>query len=395
MKLIKLISTVLLFLALIFISSKGVSSQDCKTKEECEKKIAEYEAKLTEVRNQKSTLSSQINFMNTQIALTTVRIQQTEYAIQKTEEEIVNLGEKIEGLDSSLDQLGKVILRKIIEGYKRREVPYLNIFLDSDKASVLFNRLKYARATQENDRRIAFQIQQAKLNFEVQKDVREKKKIELDELKVNLDQQQTDLANQKAAKQTLLAQTQNDERVYQSLLARARAEFAAIQGIIAGAGTETKLRDVSRGETIASVIPGASCNSSGGHLHFIVQEGGSVNNPFNYLNSVGFENCSGSSCGSGDGDAFNPSGSWDWPLNPTIRMNQGYGETWAVKNTWVGSIYRFHNGIDITGSSLNVLAVADGELYRGSYAVGCALSYAKLVHKGSNIATFYLHTYVQ
>ena len=179
------------------------------------------------------------------------------------------------------------------------------------------------------------------------------------------------------------------------MLEQARAEYTAIQGIIAGAGTETKLREVKKGDAIASVISGASCNSSGGHLHFIIQDNGAVVNPFAYLKSVDYSNCSGSSCGSSDGDSFSPSGSWDWPLNPPIELEQGYGSTWGVRNTWVGRIYSFHNGIDINGSSNTVSSVADGELYKGSYAVGCALSYVKVVHKESNIVTFYLHVYPQ
>ena len=199
--------------------------------------------------------------------------------------------------------------------------------------------------------------------------------------------------NQKAAKQKLLNVTQNDEKIYQRLLEQARAEYAAIKGIIAGAGTETKLREVKKGEVIASVISGASCNSSGGHLHFIVQDNGSVTNPFNYLKSVDHSNCSGSGCGSSDGDSFNPSGSWDWPLNPAIELEQGYGNTWAARNTWVGRIYSFHNGIDINGSSNSALSVSDGDMYRGSYSVGCTLPYLKLFHKNLNIRKFYFDVY--
>ncbi|MBI2051836.1 hypothetical protein HYT33_03695 [Candidatus Roizmanbacteria bacterium] len=385
----------LVILTLFLFFGKPAGAQTCKSKEECEKLITEYEQKLKSLGEQKSTLSQQIQFMDTQIYLTTLRIQETERQIELTEKEIEELTNRIERLNTSLDYLTRLLLKKIAEGYKRREIPFITIFLDSDNASMLVNRLKYARVTQENDRRVAFQLQQAKLNFEQQKQLREQKKLDLDQLKATLDKQKIDLDNQKGAKQRLLVQTQNDERTYQGLLARARAEFAAIQGIIAGAGTETKLRDVSKGETIASLISGASCNSSGTHLHFIVQEGGSVNSPFSYLKSVDNQNCSGSSCGSGDGDPFNPSGSWDWPLSPTIKMYQGYGETWAVRNTWVGQVYRFHNGVDIEGASSNVTAVSDGTLYRGSYAVGCALSYAKLVHKDSNVITLYLHVYIQ
>ena len=73
-------------------------------------------------------------------------------------------------------------------------------------------------------------------------------------------------------------------------------------------------------------------------------------------------------------------------------MNQGFGLTWAVKNTWVSSIYNFHNGIDIQGSSLDVRAVQAGKLYRGSYSGrnSCSLKYVRL-HHNDGLDTYYLH----
>lgn len=386
-KIISIIFIILITVLTVIGISSRVRAQSCGNKEECQKLIEEYEKKLVDVRTQKNTLSSQISLMDTQINLTAIRIRDTEYAIEKTEEEILDLNDKIEGLDSSLDRLGKVLLGKIVEGYKRREPAFFNIFLDADNASVLMNRYKYAKITEENDRKLMFQVQQAKLNFEDQKEQREAKKIELDNLRQQLSAQRVDLANQKSAKQNLLSITQSDERTYQNLLAKAKAEFAAIQGIISGAGTETLLREVGKGETIASIISGASCNSSGSHLHFIIKEGGNVIDPFNKLKSVDNVNES-------NGDAFNPSGSWDWPISPTIYLHQGYGNTWFVRTYgW----YSFHNGIDITGSSSSVVSVADGTLYRGSFSGfnGCALPYAKVIHKEGGIETFYLHVYVQ
>jgi murein DD-endopeptidase MepM/ murein hydrolase activator NlpD len=156
---------------------------------------------------------------------------------------------------------------------------------------------------------------------------------------------------------------------------------------------ETEAGKVSANSRIASIIQGASCNSSAAHLHFIVSQNGIAQNPFSHLSSVESENCSGSSCGSGDGDQFNPSGSWSWPISPKITMNQGYGSTWAVRNTWVGGIYNFHNGIDINGSSSEVRAVRDGTLYQGSYKGknGCNLRYVRVDHSDSDLDTFYLH----
>ncbi|HLC94439.1 MAG TPA: hypothetical protein VJH96_02635 [Patescibacteria group bacterium] len=392
----KIIFPVLLVFLLFFYSlTPRVSSQSEteKRQEELGVKIEEYTRKLSALESEKNTLSSQINYMDTQISITTFRIQQTEENIVKTTEEIGKLTKKVDDLNSSLDYLSTVMIQKIIEGYKAGKTDFFDMFLDEKNLGTLVNRFKYLKVTQNNDQRIAFQAQQAKVNFEEQKELREEKKKKLDELKITLGRQKIALNEQRIAKERLLEVTKNDEKIYQDLLAKARAEYAAIQGIIAGKGTEVKLRDVVRGDAIATVISGRSCNSSGSHLHFITQENNNVVNPFQYLKPVEYNNCSGSSCGSGDGDGFNPSGSWEWPLSPIIKMNQGYGTTWAVRNTWVGRVYNFHNGIDIIGSSDKVSAVADGTLYRGSFSVGCSLHYVKLVHKDSNVSTLYLHVY--
>ncbi len=380
-------------LSIIFVVVKPIESQECNNKDECQKKIEEYEKRLSEVRQTKNSLSSEIQFMDVQIYVTTLKIQNTEHTIKKTEEEIGTLTEKISSLNQSLDHLSEILLVKIAEGYKNRESNFLDIFLNSETASTLTKKIKYLKTVQDTDRRMAFKVQQTKDNFEEQKKVREAKKQELADLKTVLDQQKVMLNNQKQAKQKLLELTKNDERNFQSLLDKVRAEYIAIQGIVSGAGSESVMREVKQGEAIASVISGSSCNSSGGHLHFIVKVGNDVANPFNYLKSADFKNCSGSSCGSADGDPFNPSGSWEWPLNPAIELSQGYGETWAVRNTWVGRVYSFHNGIDINGTSNDIRAVSEGTLYKGGFSGsrGCTLPYVKLVHKDSNIVTYYLH----
>jgi len=385
----------LVLLGGVFAMVSVVSAQTCKTEDECKNQIQEYESKLSGLQEQKSTLASQVQFFDTQIYLTGLRVQETQQKMERLENEVEKLGGKIEGLDNSLDYVSRLLIKKIAEDYKRRDVPLLSLLIDPDRASQLINRMKYAKVAQENDRKLAFQVQQAKLNFEQQKEAREEKAKELEELDAVLVGQKESLDGQKAVKQRLLADTQNDEAKYQSLLAQARAEFAAIQGIVSGGGTETLMREVKKGDTIASVISTASCNSSAAHLHFIVQSGGDTVNPFGYLSGIDHNNCSGSSCGASDGDAFNPSGSWSWPIPGPINFNQGYGETWAVRNSWVGNIYSFHNGIDVVGSSHAVTAVEDGELYSGSYALGCTLSYVKLKHKDSDLSTLYLHVYPQ
>lgn len=383
MKRLIIISIVLI--ALMFRVHVYAQTTDNGNITELEKKISEYQAKLNELNQQKNTLSSQIQFMDTQIYLTTLQIQQTEEKIIETEKEIENLSSKIEGLDDSLSRLLVLFQEKAAETYRTRNVSWFTMFFDAKNAADFINQVKYVKTVQDNNQKLIVQVQQAKLNYEDQKKLREKKKTELDQLTLKLNTQKQSLDLQKVQKQKILAQTQNDERVYQDLLSKAQAEYAAIQGIIAGAGTETELREVKKGDLIASIISGSSCNSSGTHLHFAVQDNGIIRDPFIYLKSIDNINDSG-------GDSWNPSGNWDWPISSPIKFHQGYGNTWFVRTYgW----YDFHTGIDISSHSNNIYAISDGILYRGVYSLGCTLPYVRLVHSNSNIETLYLHVYPQ
>jgi len=260
------------------------------------------------------------------------------------------------------------------------------LLLSSSNINQVVSTYHYLQKIQEADQMLIGRLESAKTTYSTQK-------VELEDLEQVLGAQKTELDEQKTAKASLLAVTKNDEKKYQELLNQVRAEYQAIQAIIAGSGDETKIGHVNAGEKIASIIQGASCNSSGGHLHFIVSKGnGTTENPFGHLKPIDHENCSGAgACSSGD--SFNPSGSWDWPVNPKVKFSQGYGSTWAVRNTWVGRIYSFHNGIDINSSSSTVKAVQPGTLYRGSFngGGGCKLRYVRVDHDGSELETYYLH----
>lgn len=229
---------ILYLLVIIFIVFLPISAnaQSCVTKEECEKLIKDTESKLSSIREQKNTLSSQISYMDTQINLTAIQILNTELQIKKTESEIDSLGNKIEGLDRSLDYLSAVFLQKVIESYKRKQSTILELLLDAQHVSFLAKRIKYIQTAQENDRKIALQVQQAKVNFEEQKNLREKKKKELDILTAQLKTQKLELTNQKIAKQRLLEVTKNDEQTYQKLLSEAQKQLSGFKSFVQAAG---------------------------------------------------------------------------------------------------------------------------------------------------------------
>jgi len=368
---------IIVFSLFLFFAAQTVAG---KTVEELQKEIETYQQELSRLSSQSKTLSNQIAQFDAQIRLTTLKISQTE-------EKIVLLGGRIDQLETSLNALSNAFSSRAVETYKMARVgDSFLILISAPDLTGAVSRFHYLQKIQQADSDLLSRLQAAQITYQGEK-------VDQETLQKQLGEQKKTLDSQKIAKAYLLAVTRNDEKKYQQLLAQARAEYEAIQAIIAGKGTETEAGHVGGGQRIANIIQGSSCNSSNSHVHFIVRKpGGITDNPFSNLGGIDYENCSGSSCVSSDGDAFNPSGSWPWPINPKIRFTQGYGYTWAVQNTWVGQIYRFHNGIDINNlSSSEVKAVQPGTLYQGSYNVGCLLRYVRVDHDDSDIDTLYLH----
>ena len=377
----------LIFISLFLFSKLVFVDRDVRAETESEKferlsrEIQEYETEISKLKSQAGTLSNQIAQYDAQIRLTSLKISQTE-------EKILLLGGRINQLETSLQNLTRAFTSRAVRTYKmaRLNEPYA-FLISSPDLDVAVTSFHYLQKIQESDRDLLVRLEKAQVTYE-------EEKVDQEELQSQLEEQKTVLGAQKSAKASLLEQTRNNEKRYQELLAQARAEYEAIQAIIAGKGQEEEVGKVSQGQRIASIIQGPSCNSSGSHLHFIISKDGTTQNPFSYLKSgVDFENCSGSSCGSSDGDSFNPGGSWDWPISPRIKFTQGYGLTWAVRNTWVGRIYSFHNGIDINSESSEVRAIQSGTLYRGSYSGSgsCRLRYVRVEHDESGLDSFYLH----
>src|SRR3990170_3311423 len=218
--------------------------------------IARYEAEIDKLKSQASTLSNQIAQYDAQIKLTSLKI-------EETAEQIFLLTGRIGQLTESLDALNSAFASRARETYKIARVGgnfYLLLVSSSDLSSVV-SSFHYLQKIQSADRDLLVRLKNAQGVY-----IEEKKDQE--KLESNLKIQQSNLNSQKAAKSKLLTDTKNDEKKYQDLLAQARAEFEAIQAIIAGKGQEEEAGKVKDGDKIATVIAGPSCNSSGSHLHF-------------------------------------------------------------------------------------------------------------------------------
>lgn len=358
-----------------------------------EEYIDKCNQKISSLQGQQLTLKQTISTLTSKINLTQAQINQTQAQINLLEKEVTVLDGVLETVTDSIDKLAKIYIARVRESYKQMRVTPIDLIFSVNSVGDYFNKVKYLNTVKAKDQLILTELERSRRDYDQRKTDKVTKQQEVEKLKAKLVAQKKIIDIQQKEKQNLLTQTQNDEKKFQSLLNQARSELEAIEAVIAGKGIETEVGNIKAGEVIAKVIQGSSCNSSGTHLHFVVGQDHAVKNPFNYLKSVDYENCSGSSCGSSDGDSFNPTGSWDWPLNPRISLYQGFGITWAINHTWVSRIYSFHNGIDIKSGSADVKAVQDGKLFQGRYSgsSGCALKYVRVQHTDGGLDTYYLH----
>lgn len=371
-------------LSLSVVSHQGYaqdSSLDQKKKE-----IEELQAKLVEIQGQKQTLAKTISYINTKIQLTQKQVANTEAEIVVLEDEVNALSGKIVILDSNLEELSTLLVNRIHATYiKAVTTDPVYLLLTSDGFGDFLKRYKYLRVGQKHDKQVMFELEKARTNFNDQKEAKETKQVELEKAKQRLLSQKVALDQQQREKQAALQLTRNDEKKYQDELANALAELEAIQGIIAGKGSESEVKEVTEGEKIASVIPSASACSSGAHLHFEVVKDNAHVNPASLLSSksVTWDNK--------PDEPFGFSGSWRWPIEDPVRITQGYGMTFyaGTMRYYGGSP---HTGIDmINTGNYSVLSVKPGKLYRGSIRCGGGTLRYVRVSQSDGYDTYYLH----
>lgn len=347
------------------------------------KTIEELTKKISQLQQEENTLSKQISLLDSQISLTTLRISTMRSAIIKLTAEIDELAGEIERLEALLTRRTELVLRRIPESYKRKSTSQFGMLFLSSSFSDFVARIKYISTIQEHDAALLFQLKATQNNFEERKGLREEKKITQEKLKKQLEQESSSLARQKKEKQVLLEQTKNSETVYQQLLAQALAEKKAVdQALI----ESVKIGPVKKGDPIAVVgntgYPGCS---TGAHLHFEVRKGGTWVDPGGYLSSKRVKD------DQNGGETSLGSGSWDWPLEDTIRLTQYFGKTpYSWRYQYSGGI---HTGYDMVSTGSNIIrAPRDGDLYSSSQPCGSgSIIKIKYIDHGDGVLSFYLH----
>lgn len=373
-------------------SSSSSNSNVCTSVPECRdqnldcSKCVEYlTKKKEEASGRAKTLSSEIGVMDNQIKLTQARINATAQRIKELDRDIEIAKGKVAELETDIDRASRLLVERIAAVYQVGRLAPWEIFLTASDINDVFSRLKYLRIVQIADKRKVYAAEQAKVDYNKQKEIYEGKEQEAEALSAKLEDYTNQLEDERVGKQQLLSVTRNDEARYQRLIAEARAERA----IVLGGGTETFLRNVNAGDSVGSVISGASGCSTGTHLHFSIYQGTTAKDPSEYLSAKSFS-YSYSEGQHGYYGTISPRGSYPWPLDEPLTINQGYGSHGFAQQFYPSG---FHDGIDMEGGGSTVHAVRSGKLYEGSYSCRTgALTYAKVEHD-DGLITWYLHIY--
>ncbi len=227
----KKVLQILLISALFILSyflAVGVTSVRADRVSELQSQIEQYQKQIDRLRSQGDTLRNQIAQFDAQIKLTQLKIDQTV-------EKITLLGGRIDSLEVSLQSLTRAFSTRAVETYKMAKMGDAAVLVvTANDLSEALSRFEYLQRIQVADRELLIRLQKAQNSYKDQKS-------DLEDLQEQLEKQRSNLANQKKAKNTLLAITQNDEKKYQQLITEARAQIAAFRRFISSQGGATIL----------------------------------------------------------------------------------------------------------------------------------------------------------
>ena len=378
----KLFRIFFVFCLLAFACVHVVHAQDSPNIQD---HINELQQKIADLQGQENTLSKQINLITSEISLTSLRIDSTKTKISTLLDEITQLENEVVRLEGVLTTRLALLAHRIPASYKRTVAPQFGILLFSRNLSDFIARTKYLQSVQQEDAALVFQVKATQNSYNESKQVREDKKKQLEQVKIELERQTVQLAQQKREKQALLDETKNSESVYQQLLAQALAEKLAIDQALVNS---VQVGPIKRGDPIALVgNTGYPSCSTGAHLHFEVRKSGIWVDPSQYFSSKTIIDVQDTQSGV---NWTVGSGSWDWPIQDTIRLTQHFGKTpYSWRYPYSGYI---HTGFDMTSSSSVVIrAPADGTLYSSSQACGSSIIKIKYIDHGDGLLSLYLH----
>lgn len=404
-------------------SSMDPDSVECynylnEKSEELRKQQGTLQQKLKEEEYQQLSLSEKISYITQQVSQTEKVIKSLEVEIAASDVQIKllekGIQEKEDGtslMKQEITLLESSVTKRITEAYKYSFVGPLELILDSDGLGSILRKTKYLAVTRSQDKESLEDFGKKVDYLKKEEEKLQKQKAELQLVRNSIEEEKTELfdekqnlAQQKAEKDRLLAQSKANEVVLLAELKQKKEQQAVIDAQIiayinAHLDEAVDSGPVSKGTIIGYVYPGGnSCSgSTGPHLHFAASTTSSGDFYANInLYSQGYLRI-----GSPSGLPAAADG-WEWPYllpghyavpmsGPGVYITQDYHDpNGNYKQDLPRESQYYATDISRIGGSANapVLAAEAGTLRRGvDY---CGQSYAVINHP-NGYRTIYVH----
>jgi murein DD-endopeptidase MepM/ murein hydrolase activator NlpD len=200
------------------IKSKEQEVNNLKSKQkEYEKIISDKQEEIQSLEGQIALFQDQIKAIQDKINLTELEIETTALQIDKLTKEIAEKETEIENQKETISELLRTI-------YEISQFSSMEVLIANGKLSDFVNTVTYVSDIQSTLESQLENVKALKADLESQQSEMEDKKAELDELHNELSGQKSNLDAQKAAKQTLLAQTRASEQEYKKIKDQAERE---------------------------------------------------------------------------------------------------------------------------------------------------------------------------
>lgn len=233
------------------------------------KEIEELKGKISQLQGEAKTLSSAISYLTNKKDLTQKQMEATQLEISLLERDIGSLEGKIDTLEQNLDIYVAALLTEVQDGYKQPEIGSFELLFSTKSFSDLYTRYKYIQLAQSHYQNLLKKTSQVKIDYNQQKNEKEKKQQSVAALQKKLESQKKDLESQEESKRKLLTDTKNNESNYQKLLSQAESELASFASFAKARGANVLPPQNSpdgwyfsqRDERFAGVCIGNSCGT--------------------------------------------------------------------------------------------------------------------------------------
>ncbi len=186
--------------------------------------IALLQTELNSASEQKQTLQTAVKALDLNIQKITKNISLTNAQITQKDKEISSLSGSITTTVGNIGASKKEIADSLRELELLDAQPIVVALIGGATLSELFDKAATLERVRTGLQNHVYELSSLKVSYETDKNIAEKKRKELDNLKTNLNQEKQGLAIAREAQNQLLTETKNKESTYQAQIAKKQAE---------------------------------------------------------------------------------------------------------------------------------------------------------------------------